>query len=62
MKNSVISMDELNKLPREAVVILCSQMSQNMSMMSNQLELMSAQNENNAKQLEQVQKQNEDAQ
>ncbi len=60
MENSVISMDELNKLPREAVVILCSQMSQNISLMSNQLELMSAQNENNSKQLEQMQKQNED--
>ena len=60
MKNSVISTDELNKLPREAVVILCSQMSQNMTLMSNQLELMSAQNENNSKQLEQMQKQNED--
>ena len=60
MENSVISTDELNKLPREAVVILCSQMSQNISLMSNQLELMSAQNKNNSKQLEQMQKQNED--
>lgn len=56
MENSVISIDELNNLPKEAIILLYTQLSQNMVILSEQFKTMSAQSDKNA---ENLQKQNE---
>ena len=56
MENSVISIDELNNLSKETIILLYSQLSQNMSLMSEQFKAMAAQSDKNT---ESLQKQNE---
>lgn len=57
MENINISTDELNKLSKDTLILLYTQISKNMALMSEQFDAVMAQNEKNSKAL---QKQNED--
>lgn len=57
MENSALSKQELNKLPKDAVVILCLQLSENFKLLSDQNALIQKQNEQLIKQVEDLKEQ-----